>query len=260
MNDAHPLPPESPGASLAERTAAAVTGAYAKAPPWLRARTSLLIRAGSHASGLALPESDVDLRGLAIAPRASYLGFAHRFERFACEDPDCEVADIRFFVRAAAEGEPNALQVLFCDEQDVLVRDAAGDALRARRGDFVSQRVVKPFAGYVRGQVEKIKRSRGEIRDLAKSAMHACRLTRMLREVLVDGVVQIRRTDAEELVAIRLLADIEEVRRVGVRVEEELRSLPDWVASSVVPEQPDTEALNDLCVRLVSEATGFATP
>lgn len=239
---------------LAERTETAVSAAYAKAPPWLRERTSILIRAGSHACDLAVPESDVDLRGLCVAPRESYFGFAHRFERFACDDPDCEISDIRFFMRAAAEGEPNALQVLFCDDRDVLVCSAAGAQLRARRRDFLSQRLVKPFAGYVRGQIEKIRRSNAEVRDLAKSAMHAMRLTRMLREVLVEQAVYIRRPDAAALLEIRRLQDIERVRAVAGEVEEALRALPEWTAATALPERPDTEALNDLCVRLVTEA------
>lgn len=243
--------------SLEERTQTALTAAYAKAPPWLPEGTALLIRAGSHACGVALPESDVDLRGLAIAPRASYFGFAHRFERFACEDPDCEVADIRFFLRSAAEGEPNALQVLFCDEGDVLVCSEAGAALRARRDEVLSQRLVKPFAGYVRGQIEKIRRSNAPARDLAKSAMHALRLTRMLREALVEGKMLIRRPDAAELLRIRLLTDVDQVKRVAGEVEEALRGLPDWAAASALPERPDTDAIDELCVELVSRAVGL---
>ena len=54
---------------------------YRSAPPWLQARTILLTRSGSHAYGLATDESDLDVRGVAIAPLPYYVGFSQRFER-----------------------------------------------------------------------------------------------------------------------------------------------------------------------------------
>ena len=77
---------------LAASTRIAIRAAFAKAPPWLASKgPTILIRAGSHAAGVALPTSDVDLRGVAVAPKTSYLGFAHGFERFVSDAPDCEV-------------------------------------------------------------------------------------------------------------------------------------------------------------------------
>ncbi len=40
---------------------------------WLPQRTIFLTRAGSHAYGLATPESDVDIRGVVIPPQ-EYFG------------------------------------------------------------------------------------------------------------------------------------------------------------------------------------------
>jgi hypothetical protein len=41
---------------------------------WLPARTIYLTRHGSHAYGTSLPTSDLDIRGIAIAPIHYYLG------------------------------------------------------------------------------------------------------------------------------------------------------------------------------------------
>lgn len=236
---------------LQEQTTAAVEQAFQTAPPWLRARTAILIRAGSHACGVALPTSDVDLRGVAIPHRASYFGFAHRFEGFTSKAPDCDIPELRFFMRAAAEGEPNALQSLFCDDADVLMLNDVGRELRARRMEFLSRRVVKPFAGMARSYIEKARRAP---KDNPKSAMQAVRLTRMLREMLVIREVRVRRPDADDLLAIR---------RGELPIEQALTeaegflqfTLRDLADRSPLPEHTDTETLNAWCVELVERST-----
>lgn len=237
--------------NLQEQTTAAMEQAFRTAPPWLRGRTTLLIRAGSHACGVALPTSDIDLRGVAIPHRASYFGFAHRFENFTSKVPDCDIPELRFFMRSAAEGESNALQTLFCEDEDVLVSSVAGRELRRRRDEFLSRRVVKPFSGMAHRYIEKARRAP---KDNAKSAMHAVRLTRMLREILVTGEVRVRRRDADELLAIRRGEC--SVEQALVEAEGFLKfTLHDLAARSPLPEQADTEALNAWCVELVERFT-----
>lgn len=246
---------------LDSRTHAAVAAAMNKAPPWLRAAgPALLIRAGSHACGLALPDSDIDLRGVAIAPASSYLGFAHRWSGFDCKAPDCKVSDLRTFMRETSEGQPNALQVLFCDPRDVLICNGVGEELRRRARSFLSQRLVKPFAGYIRSAVAQVQRSTyaerpnnlaAKLPDLAKSTMHAVRLARTLHEVLATGTLQIERPDAADLLPIRLVRDIGVLAAHCAEVERQLTGLPAWVEASPLPEVPDIEMLDELCCALI---------
>lgn len=48
---------------------------------WLQGNTILLTLAGSHAYGMNTPSSDLDLKGVAVAPIGCYLGFLDRFEQ-----------------------------------------------------------------------------------------------------------------------------------------------------------------------------------
>ena len=82
-----------------------------------------------------------------------------------------------------------------------------------------------------------------------KHAMHLVRLQRMAVEILVHGVVRVRREDREELLAIRdgawtydeLIANSEALSD-GIRAARAVSSLPDDV---------DRAALDALCVRIV---------
>lgn len=82
-----------------------------------------------------------------------------------------------------------------------------------------------------------------------KHAMHLMRLLRMAREILTTGEVNVRRPDAEELLAIRAGAlSFDALLAEAERMEGELAAL---AASSALPETPDEERLDALCVELV---------
>ncbi len=84
-----------------------------------------------------------------------------------------------------------------------------------------------------------------------KHAQHLVRLLRMGLEILRSGTVHVHRHDREELLAIRagswsydaLLAHAEALQA----------EVPAAVASSPLPESPDVEALDRLCVQIVEE-------
>lgn len=90
-----------------------------------------------------------------------------------------------------------------------------------------------------------------------KHAMHLCRLLKMGREVLVDGVVLVRRPDAEWLRGIRdgALSYEQLIDWAAPYVE----TLPDWIEQSRLPAEPDREAAEALVVDLHLEALARLT-
>ncbi|MBI4859389.1 MAG: nucleotidyltransferase domain-containing protein [Candidatus Riflebacteria bacterium] len=85
-----------------------------------------------------------------------------------------------------------------------------------------------------------------------KHAMHLIRLLKMGVEVLTTGELTVRRPDREELLAIRrgeLAFDqlMEEAERLGERLKLA-------TAASVLPDHPDEEALDRLCIEIVQGA------
>lgn len=148
----------------------------------LRQHTILLTVFGSRAYGTHTPESDVDLRGVAIPPAAYFHGFAHVFEQADQSDAmarfrqdlsadeqrivdregkvDGAVYDIRKFMRLAAAGNPSILEALFCREQEVRLCTPAGRMLRDHRHDFLSRKVLYTFSGYAQQQLRRMQNHR----------------------------------------------------------------------------------------------------
>ncbi|MEW6280833.1 MAG: nucleotidyltransferase domain-containing protein [Candidatus Eremiobacterota bacterium] len=85
-----------------------------------------------------------------------------------------------------------------------------------------------------------------------KHGMHLVRLLRMGREILTEGVMRVRRPDADELLAIR---DGQwPFDRLIEWAHREAEALAALATRSPLPPEPDREALDRLCVEVVEAA------
>ena len=152
----------------------------------LRDHTILLVVSGSRAYGVHGPQSDVDVRGVAIPPARYFHGFVDRFdhvddatrigvfasdltdvERRVCVESKLEgtVYGIVKFASLAVDCNPNILDVLFCRDEEVRVRTPLGDRLRANRDRFLSKRARHTYSGYAMSQLKRIKGHRKWLLD-----------------------------------------------------------------------------------------------
>lgn len=128
-------------------------------------RTILLVRHGSHAYGLNTPESDVDEKGVCIPPKPYYFGFLHHFEQQVCEakkghPADSTIYSLSKFVSLAADCNPNIIEILHVEDEDVLKVDRFGERLREHRDLFISKKAAQTFTGYAWGQIKRMRRHR----------------------------------------------------------------------------------------------------
>lgn len=123
---------------------------------WLQERTIYLTRHGSQAYGTSTPESDLDIRGIAIAPKEYYIGLTNNFEQATSKDPDLVIFELRKFLKLSYECNPNTLEILFTDEQDHFYVSKVGKLLLDNREIFLSKRVKFTFQGYANEQMKRI--------------------------------------------------------------------------------------------------------
>lgn len=151
----------------------------------LEAQTIFLTLAGSQAHGTARAGSDVDLRGVCIAPLALRVSYRNHFEQYEGvlsgslwdaiiprlrahpsasrgldEKVETVIFDVAKFVKLCAAANPNALEVLFADASDWVHHTEHWAKLYARRALFLSRKVQQTYLGYAMAQLKRIRTHR----------------------------------------------------------------------------------------------------
>ncbi|MBC1258888.1 nucleotidyltransferase domain-containing protein, partial [Trichormus variabilis] len=132
-------------------------------------RTILVGLAGSHGYGLNRPDSDLDFRGVFIAPKRYYLGFDHIEQKDAGWDEpgifplldgnkDTVIYELRKILQLLSGANPNVLELLWLNEYPVL-RDV-GQHLINHRKLFLSKKVKHTYSGYAFAQIKKMETHR----------------------------------------------------------------------------------------------------
>jgi len=138
----------------------------------LKSSLIYLARHGSHAYGLNTPESDLDTKGVLIPP-VDYIHGLFVVEQVENSKDipgnDSVVYEIRKFFRLAADCNPNIIEVLFCDDSDILISTKVGEKLRENRELFLSRKAKHTFSGYAFSQLKRIKAHKKWLLDPPKA-------------------------------------------------------------------------------------------
>lgn len=127
--------------------------------------TILLVKSGSRSYGLEHADSDWDAQGIYIGDRARYLGYRSRSSQFSGKNVDMNyeytVHEIQKFFELASACNPNVIEMLFTDPDDILTAQWAGLRVRDARNAFLCSRARYSFTGYAMSQLKRIKTHRG---------------------------------------------------------------------------------------------------
>jgi len=143
--------------------------------------TIFLTLAGSQAHGTAREGSDVDVRGVCIAPLPVRLSLFRSFEQHEGPLPpgladavipriqaqkaasrglavkvECVIFDAAKFLGLCAAANPNGLEILFASEHDWLSATDQWRRIHDARSQFLTKKVQQTFLGYAMAQLKKI--------------------------------------------------------------------------------------------------------
>lgn len=143
---------------------------YKSEPAWVPERAIFLTRHGSHAYGTNVEGSDIDYRGIFVGRREHYHGFLSRIEEVVQKKPkdDLVMFELRKFLHLASMANPNVLEALFVEEDDILVTTPAYRAIRFRRQMFLTTQVLHTFSGYAMSQLRRLRGHHRWLRDPPK--------------------------------------------------------------------------------------------
>lgn len=131
--------------------------------PWIKDRTILYTRAGSRAYGTHTEDSDYDYKGICIPPEEYRLGFLKHFEQTDFkphENAEATIFDIQKYFKLATDANPNILELLWTEDEDVIEIDKCGELLRKNRELFLSKKVLHTYRGYAMSQLKRVETHR----------------------------------------------------------------------------------------------------
>lgn len=114
-----------------------------------------LVASGSHGYGTSNENSDLDLRGVLIETD-KYLYGVNSYEQFENIDTDTVIYGFKKFISLCIKANPNALELLGVDDNEIVICDERGSILREKRELFLTKRVIKSFGNYALAQLKRL--------------------------------------------------------------------------------------------------------
>lgn len=124
-------------------------------------------RVGSHLHGTSTPKSDEDFLGVFLPSTDDLLGLQNRppewteneklstGPRNTIGDKDCKYLALYTFLNEAAQGQSQALELLFIPDEHVIIKTPEWDTILANKHLICSQDGITPIIGFARAQAMK---------------------------------------------------------------------------------------------------------
>ena len=128
----------------------------------------LEIRTGSHLYGTNTESSDEDFCGIVLPDVSEVFGFEHMEEqdvstvsKNAAGKNNSDAVDRKFyefrkFIKLALDNNPNILEMLFVNDENIIFNSEIGKKLLAMRELFPHQGLSQKFGGYAKSQLHKM--------------------------------------------------------------------------------------------------------
>ena len=116
----------------------------------------LLGLGGSYAYGMAKPDSDLDIRGIALNSKSNILR-GEDFCQVIDEETDTTVYSLDKMVRLLLNNNPNTIEILgLCLDQLVFANLKLYSELKELEPAFLSKRCIHTFGGYALSQLKRL--------------------------------------------------------------------------------------------------------
>lgn len=149
---------------------------FLRTRPELGDNIILLVVSGSHAYGLNTPDSDLDIRGIAIENEDTLFGLDN-FEIFESKETDTVIYSLRNFMRLAMKGSPNMLELLNVRNDDILYITDEGYKLLENKELFLSKKLYHTIRGFTKNSLNRMEKdTMKDSKRAGKDAMHLIRL------------------------------------------------------------------------------------
>ena len=130
----------------------------------------LLTLGGSHAYGMNIEESDLDLRGGSLNSKNEIL-LGQDFEQVIDRGTDTTIYSFNKLIKLLSSCNPNVIELLGCKKEHYIILDDVGKLLLEHRRMFLSKECIHTFEGYANSQLRRLENKSS--REVSKAEMNA---------------------------------------------------------------------------------------
>lgn len=113
--------------------------------------------AGSHAYGTNIPSSDWDERSIFVDEMPRIILPFEKIEQVTYLEDDKVSFELSKYIPLLLAQNPNVIELLWTDEQDVLYKNELGQLLIDNRAQFLTLNIKDSYVGYAMAQLKRIK-------------------------------------------------------------------------------------------------------
>lgn len=128
---------------------------FLRTEPHLSSNIILLGLGGSHAYGTSTPESDLDVRGVALNTKNEILT-GHCFEQVEDKPTDTTIYSFNKIIQLLANCNPNVIEILGLKPEHYLYLSPIGQELINNSHLFLSKKAAVSFGGYASQQLRRL--------------------------------------------------------------------------------------------------------
>jgi len=119
-------------------------------------KIALLTLGGSKAYGTNLPDSDTDIRGIAINTSEQTFGLKNDFEQVVDVETDTTIYSLNKITKLMLSCNPNTIEIFGCRPGDYIYVNKYGRMLLDNKEHFLSVRAIDSFGGYATAQYNRL--------------------------------------------------------------------------------------------------------
>lgn len=131
----------------------------------------LLGLGGSYAYGTNTPESDLDIRGIALNQKKEILT-NQNFEQFVNEETDTTVYSFNKIITLLSNCNPNVIELLGLRPEHYLYLSPVGEELLDNRKLFLSKKAIHSFGGYANQQLRRLENKSNRLVSQSQNEEH----------------------------------------------------------------------------------------
>lgn len=235
---------------------------------WLADGLIYLVETGSRAYGTHTNKSDRDYKGIVVPPLEYHIGMktfnsvnistGNETTKNGVDDIDVTLYSLKYFMQLAVKGNPNLLEMLYVDEENILLDNKE---LRESNDLFLTKYLARSFGGFgVTLRKDFTKKLDKGIYD-GKTVMNLMRIYEMGAEALSTGAMFTKRPNALELLRLRNMtvdvSDASQVENLVKLIDDKKKEFMLAEDTSQLRQKANMKRVEELLIKLTLENVEF---